>query len=88
MQDIIDAVDAFYAAQANQDGEAVKEALAHLKSLSQHPVYCHYYRYGYAGLPGGIFSVGTPFEILHVFYLGTMKNILDAIFNKLPPEQG
>ena len=85
MGDLLSAVEAARSAVTSKDKQAAVELL---KSLSQHPVISYYFNFCFGGMPGGICSIGSPFEILHVFYLGIMKMMLNGIFNicKVPHE--
>ena len=51
-----------------------------LKSISQHPVLPHYSQFDFGGDPEGVFGC-TPWELLHVWYLGIMKLILFGCYN-------
>ena len=64
----------------DDERNAQKEALKKCHELSQHPIWPVYFDYDFGGCEGGIFS-STPFEILHVYYLGVMKTLLSSIFN-------
>ena len=51
-----------------------------LKNLSQHPVLPYYSNFEFCGDPEGVFGC-TPWELLHVWYLGIMKLILQGCYN-------
>ena len=51
-----------------------------LKSISQHPVLPYYRNFSFCGDPEGVFGC-TPWELLHVWYLGIMKLILTGCYN-------
>lgn len=81
MGDVIDAIREYHLAKADKNKSAVKAADKVLDSLSQKPVHSILFEFEFAGLPGGIFGFGTPFEILHVLYIGIMKLLLTGIFH-------
>jgi hypothetical protein len=62
-----------------QDGTRYSTAKKRSKQISQHMIHPSYYRFEFGGSSEGIHGA-LPFEILHVYYLGLMKYLLDFIY--------
>ncbi len=82
-QDVYDVInDALVLLQTTgkENKEARDECKRQLQAISQHPVLPYYSQYGFCGDPEGVFG-STPWELLHVWYLGLMKLLLAACYN-------
>lgn len=62
-----------------QDGTRYSTAKKRSKQISQHMIHPSYYRFEFGGSDEGIHGA-LPFEILHVYYLGLMKYLLEFIY--------
>ena len=62
-----------------QDGSRYSAAKKRGQQISQHMIHSTYYRFAFGGNDEGIHGA-LPFEILHVYYLGLMKYLLDFIY--------
>ena len=63
-----------------ENKSARDEVKLKLKSISQHPVLPYYSQFDFGGDTEGVFG-STPWELLHVWYLGIMKLILFGCYN-------
>ena len=62
-----------------QEGSRYSAAKKRSQQISQHMMHSTYYRFAFGGNDEGIHGA-LPFEILHVYYLGVMKYLLEFIY--------
>ncbi|MGH7973985.1 MAG: hypothetical protein ACREBR_00565, partial [bacterium] len=80
LQDIKDAVEPALKEREANRGSMKKSTKERIKKVSQKPVRPVYWDFAFGGCERGV-NGSTPFEILHVVYLGLFKYMLASLFN-------